>query len=263
MPYDLLLESRKRELPLDIERYVKHLVAAVNDAWAEARERMGDREVKRQMRALSVAKRVNPPPQYEVGQEVLISKNHRNRGEHKEAMALWTGPFPVVAKVSDFLYVVLKDGREDSVHVDRIKKWHARVVQPVQSAEEEKEDVGDLGEALEGEFAGGDEADDLEGEGDVIGEALVDEDVRGLEEEKGEYEVEALLDKRMGERSSRLNGRPQVQYLIKWKNWADTYNTWENEENMVGARDMIREYEIEERARRAQAREERRLDLEG
>ena len=143
MPYDLLLESKKKDLPLDIERYVQHLVAAVNDAWSDARQRMGDRDLRRQLRSQTVAKKYNPPPVFEVGQQVLVKKDHRRRGEHKEVVPLWVGPFPVIAKVSDVIYLVNKDGREDSVHVDRLKAWHERVLEPVADEDLEQENQED------------------------------------------------------------------------------------------------------------------------
>lgn len=260
MPYDLLLESKRKELPLDIERYVKDLVAAVNDAWSEARQRMGDRDMKRQMRALTVAKTYNPPPVFEIGQLVVVKKEHLRRGEHKEAVPLWVGPFPVIGKVSDFVYLVEKDGREDSVHVDRLKAWHERVVTPVEDADLDEDDqaqpLGDSGETPDGESVGA--VDVSEVPGDVV--ALPDEDVRGLEEAAGEYEVEELLGKRVVSGKRRPDGRERVEYLVKWKNWDDSFNTWEREDNLLGAADLVREFEQLERGRRMRAREERRQE---
>ena len=208
-----------------------------------------------------MAKTYNPPPVYEDGQQVLVKKDHLRRGEHKETVPLWVGPFPVIGKVSDFVYLVEKDGREDSVHVDRLKAWHERVLAPAVEEDSDEEDqeepVGDLGEAFGGDSGGsGGElrANKMSGDGVV----LPDEDARGLEESAGEYEVEGLLNKRVVSGQRRSDGRERVEYLVKWKHWDDSHNTWEREENLSGAVDMVLEFERLERSRRALAREERR-----
>lgn len=55
------------------------------------------------------------------------------------------------------------------------------------------------------------------------------------DDEEG-YEVERIIAKRLN--------RGKTQYLLKWKNYPDTENTWEPEENIMDA-DMIVEFENE------------------
>jgi len=50
------------------------------------------------------------------------------------------------------------------------------------------------------------------------------------EEEEQEYEVEAIL-------KSRKRSKKE-QYLVKWKGWKHSDNTWEPEENLVSAKEI-------------------------
>lgn len=58
------------------------------------------------------------------------------------------------------------------------------------------------------------------------GHAKPEDEIVRLEEEmeEEEYEVEKVVDKRV------VNGH--VQYLLKWKNYPDTDNTWEVSEGL-------------------------------
>lgn len=49
-------------------------------------------------------------------------------------------------------------------------------------------------------------------------------------QETAEYEVEKILDQR-GQR-----------YLIKWKGYDDTHNTWEPKKHLAGCKDLIQQY---------------------
>lgn len=55
------------------------------------------------------------------------------------------------------------------------------------------------------------------------------------EEEQQEFEVEAILDKRQE------NG--QLYYLVKWKNFDSSANSWEPINNLIHCRDIIKEFE--------------------
>ena len=126
MPYDLLVDGKERSRgePLEVQRWVQHFVQQVCDARSEARQRQGDREHQQQVRAVAVAKTVTPPPVFQEQQLVLVDKRFRGPGQKKEATVLWEGPYPILQRISDIVYVVERDGgREDVVHVDRLKRW--------------------------------------------------------------------------------------------------------------------------------------------
>ncbi|EAL72449.1 chromo domain-containing protein [Dictyostelium discoideum AX4] len=56
------------------------------------------------------------------------------------------------------------------------------------------------------------------------------------EEEAGDvFEVEKILDKRV------QHGR--IQYNIRWKGFSADYDTWEDEANVVGCPELVREFE--------------------
>ncbi|KAI6239153.1 Heterochromatin protein 1 [Aphelenchoides fujianensis] len=50
------------------------------------------------------------------------------------------------------------------------------------------------------------------------------------EEEEREYWVEAILDKRQKEGTSENTGPIQYEYLVKWRDYPETENTWEPED---------------------------------
>lgn len=49
-----------------------------------------------------------------------------------------------------------------------------------------------------------------------------------------EYEVEAIRDRRVRD--------GKIQYLIKWKNWPEISNTWEDESNLEGCRELLADF---------------------
>ena len=90
--------------------------------------------------------------------------------------------------------------------------------------------------------------------------------MRARELEDGRFEVERIVDKREKQKSSRLGG-VQVEYLVKWRHYPDTDNTWESRETLLdGAADTVAEFEKAEAVRtridRLRRRAERRLEAE-
>ena len=268
LPYDLLVDGKLRAMhePVEVQKWVEQFVRLVSDARSAARQQQGDRDRKQQLREVIIAKTLNPPPVFEVGQQVLLDKRYRGPGQKKEATVLWTGPYYVTQKVSDVVYEVEREGgRLDLVHVDRMKRWHEPIRDPsrftqrseqqqMDGVEEQKTGFEDLDGGVEPEGGDGVESSDE----DVEEEGVPDEDLRARELAENEYEVEAILQKRISPRtSSRLVG-PQVEYLVKWKNWDDQHNSWERAENLGNSRKLVREFEdtqsVEARNRRAYER---------
>ena len=66
-------------------------------------------------------------------------------------------------------------------------------------------------------------------------------------EGEDEWEVEKVLDERTKGRAKRK------QYLVKWVGWPDSHNTWEDEENLRNAPDLVAQYENEKKQRVAAA----------
>ena len=57
--------------------------------------------------------------------------------------------------------------------------------------------------------------------------------------------MEKILDERTNGRDKRK------QYLVKWVGWPDSHNTWEDEENLRNAPDLVVQYENEKKQRSA------------
>jgi hypothetical protein len=185
--------------------------------------------------------------------KVLVDKKHRNFGEQKERTVLWEGPYTVLQQISEMTYLIeCAHGKLDVVHTDRLKRFcepHADASQLTQRlvvAEETKVFDGPQQEAKIG----------LE---DRDAAVLLDEGVRG-DEFKWVYEVQELRQRRIKRSRSKLSG-PQVEYLVKWKNWDDTHNSWERLEYLGGCREMLRQFDQAEVARDQTNRALRRGDM--
>ncbi|XP_058002560.1 chromo domain-containing protein LHP1-like [Hevea brasiliensis] len=100
----------------------------------------------------------------------------------------------------------------------------------VQSGNAERDGVDENGENREGEGEEEEEEDDDDDE---------DEDEKGEEErpklDEGFFEIEAIRRKRVR--------KGQLQYLIKWRGWPETANTWEPLENLQSCSDVIDAFE--------------------
>ncbi|CAN4110474.1 unnamed protein product [Withania somnifera] len=72
-----------------------------------------------------------------------------------------------------------------------------------------------------------------EGDGDGDGDAEAENEKPKLAE--GFYEIEAVRRKRIR--------KSQVQYLIKWRGWPETANTWEPVKNLMSCSDVIDAFE--------------------
>ena len=275
--YDWLVAARDPEEPLDIQRYRDNLVQLLEDSWSEARHNMGDAERRRQLGLLTVAKRDNPWPKFEEGSQVLLRKHHRLAGERKDQKLIWNGPYKVLGHLPPAHYFILRGDREDLVHVERLKRWKEvedgavrwrlqQVEQQEREAEAVREREGELVqpegvvESKEGERGDESSSSDSESEASTAEQTgdppLPNEDVRAQEEREGVFEVEALLQKRVVQSTSRRSPGPVTEYWVKWKNWPDEHNTWERAENLDECRELVREYEARERARRLRRRNE-------
>ena len=213
---------------------------------------------------------------------VLLDKRHKNRGQKKENTVLWTGPYRVLRKISDIVYLIEREGgREDVVHVDRMKRFHSPHASsfPLTSRTSLSEVSDSSARATaatstqrEEEGTGFEDLDQPEGteesrcteDSDPV---QPDEDVRALEEAENCFEVEALLECRPSQLLSRL-GPPRMEYLVKWKNYPHDQNTWESRENLLeGAAQLVEAFDRAEGVRtrdaRARSRAERNLDVEG
>ncbi|GAB2215669.1 hypothetical protein Droror1_Dr00020064 [Drosera rotundifolia] len=127
--------------------------------------------------------------------------------------------------------------------------------------EEELEDLDEngAGVAENGEKGGGDgeeESEEEEGEGDEE-EYEEEEEAVVVEEERvrpkldeGFYEIEAIRKKRI------FKGEPQ--YLIKWRGWPESSNTWEPLEHLQTCPDVVEAFEERQSAQKKTYRKRKR-----
>jgi transposase InsO family protein len=269
LPYDLLVEGKDAASgrPLDMQQWVERFVRLVSDSRSAARHQQGDRDRKRQLREVILAKTANPPPVFRPGQEVLVDKKHRNFGEKKERTVIWEGPFTVLRQTGEVTYLIERaNGREDMVHVDRMKRYNTPRTDGVRLTrrsvrEEETKEEGVLEESKTGfEDLGEGVAQDEDVRGDEFSR-VSREAARLAEEEEGVFAVEQLMQKRVSGSGSKLAG-PQIEYLVKWKNWDDTHNSWEKLENLgAGCQGLISDFDRAELVRARASRALRRGDL--
>ena len=57
--------------------------------------------------------------------------------------------------------------------------------------------------------------------------------------EEEEYEVEKIV-------AFRFVKKTKKQYLVKWVNYSEEWNTWEPLENLIGSQDLVAEFERKE-----------------
>jgi hypothetical protein len=184
---------------------------------------------------------------------IVLKKMHLNPGEHKEQSRVWLGPYEVMGKGSEVNYWIDKDGVLDLVHVDRMKKYvDGRPLPPLQPRGAASPDVA-LEDEEEKEQS---EAAPPEEEAEVIEQD--EEVIRAEEIASNMYELEEILESQeVRSTSSRLRGKKSKRYLVKWKNFDNTHNSWEPESALEGCEEFIQAFEAKERDRRATARAER------
>jgi hypothetical protein len=281
VPFDLLRSGKDWDLPKSVEEYRVEMSRALDDAWASARRNMEEVDRKQQWNTEPARHNVNVP-QYELGEQMSILRKRAQRLTHKVAKAVWYGPYTIVRKVSDDVYVLNVDGKEDLVHADRLKRWtagdmeapirryQAMVDREADAREREVVEAqqGDAG--AQAELSLYSEEEDIEVTGVVAGQpgedvrevrlapdqqdthsmdGLPDGSVKSSEVPDGEedFEVEAILAKRVIRNSSRLNpGKPdKVMYQVKWKGYPPSWE--EDTERLSACRKMIEAFERQQR----------------
>ena len=62
--------------------------------------------------------------------------------------------------------------------------------------------------------------------------------------------MQEILYKRGKRSGSKLKPRGEVQYLVKWKGYSDTYNTWEPVDCLAHCMEAVQDYEERLEARK-------------
>ena len=175
---------------------------------------------------------------YQQGDAVWLHSPARKKGLSPKLQRPWEGPYLVLDRLSDVTYRIQKSQRSKPrvVHNNRLKKyegehppsWRQEIPQesyedPLDitlptifedKAEGEEENHQDGITPMETDYP-----PDQGNDGDP-------EEVPGSDKlDKGEYEVEEVI-------RARKNGRGEIEYLLKWKNFPPKLNSWQNERDL-------------------------------
>lgn len=108
----------------------------------------------------------------------------------------------------------------------------------------------DDGELPEEEAEDDEQYEDLQIEEEAEGDAVEGEENGRPKLAEGFYEIETVRKKRVR--------KGQVQYLIKWRGWPETANTWEPVENLLSCSDVIDVFEESMRSGKRSTRKRKR-----
>jgi len=148
-------------------------------------------------------KRRSPDPDYEVGQEVLLSTKNiplKHPGS-KKLLPRWIGPFKVEKKLSSVAYKLALPDTMSRLH----PVFHCSLLKPY-----------------------------------LHSGAYQPPPPVVLEDGSVEYEVEAILDYR--NRKIRNSSRTVPEYLVKWLGYPHEHNTWEPESNLENCQEVLQKY---------------------
>ena len=74
-----------------------------------------------------------------------------------------------------------------------------------------------------------------------------------IDESEDIYEVERIVGERLGASDA-------PEYRVKWKGWADKYNTWEPWENLDGAEEALENFKRNSGANKKKSKKRKKAD---
>ena len=259
MPYDWMMERQHEVEPRTIAQYAESMTTAVTIARSNARRHQEDilRDRDWQLPMVETELKV---PRYEVDQWVYVSQPKQLRAR-KDILStpIYSGPYKILQRISALVYVIDKNGHHDKVHVDRLRLYRSRdqdeparryerMVTRERAHRQEQEDAErarqpDLGAETDAGYTGSSEADREELQGDEEKKVGSSSSQRASSAAESELEVEQIVEKRVERRTSKLRPEGETQYLVKWKGYDDSENTWESAEKLPHCVEKVLEYE--------------------
>lgn len=229
LPIDQVLRPRERYENLD--DYFSLLLKRTSFAQDLAKARLVDRAVRLEEQQTELQYRID----YKFGERVYLFVPDTKTGLTNKMRSRWHGPYQILLRVGPVNYRImrrLEDGTIETrlVNVRRLKPYTEpnRTSQAAQRVAARDKAARD--EELEDE--------DLEDQEQTAADS--DEAANNAATSKGdenddEFEVEEIRGKRVY--------RGKVQYLVKWKGYAEKENTWEPLEHLVNSETAVAEYE--------------------
>jgi hypothetical protein len=179
--------------------------------------------------------RTDPGGRFNVGKRVmLLNKRPAFPGASTKLHLPFEGPFEVVEKKGDLNRVLRGLNNPDDfrlVHVDRLKPF----VERQEDAKREEE-----GKKMEGP-----QPAPAREERKQAAEEKVEEKPHPAPAREDRFEVEEILQEKRDEKG-------KVHYLIKWKGFTARHNTWEPEENLDRADEVLQRFKQRPEQKRTQ-----------
>ena len=152
---------------------------------------------------------------YTVGAKVWLYHPETPERRCPKFLHRWFGPYIITHQPGPVTFTIqacdhLKKSR--TVHISRLKPYHDSLDRPQQHL------VPVVTHRSDPDFMSPDQQ----------------------QTEPDRYEVEAILSRRVV--PSHKSGKNIIQYLIKWKGYSPSQNSWEPEENLDGCQQLLQEY---------------------
>jgi hypothetical protein len=134
LPLDEILGSR-HEIKHDVHQFAADAVDRLQMTYARITSIMEEINAERKTDAELAAKL-----QFKIGEEVWLYEHATKKGENAKLKTRWLGPYKVIEKKSDVVYVIEREGQAYSVNIARLKRAHKQDRQQLpEDAEESRQ----------------------------------------------------------------------------------------------------------------------------
>jgi len=149
---------------------------------------------------------------FDVGRKVWLFNNQSRPGQSSKFHKVWLGPFVIVDKTGPVNYRISMDGSLTGSKVVHVTRLKRHLPEVDLRSPNDPESQSDLANVLE----------------------------------DGHRVIEKIIKRK---RTSH-NGSRQIRYLVKWRNFASKFNTWEPESSFESCQDVLENFKKRHPARR-------------
>ena len=231
-----------------VNQFVYRLQHSLETARALAKDRLDHREQEKTWHDTSTASQVHP--RHSLNDLVLLHTNHPQPGLHSIHKRTVTGPYTIIRILPPDTYVISMNGRENVVAGDRLARYHHPTAIPT---------VPTVSTDPTAPIESIASPDSTPLASSVRAPRSVSFDDTGLDSTHsrlhpsttplppedplpdGVFEVETVLDRRVQRSRSRTAPRT-LMYLVKWRGYDSSHNSWEPERNLEGCQDLLHEF---------------------
>ena len=247
-----LLHGREARLPVDVDlsvfiehsglpvdQFAHRLRHTITEARSLARDYLDNSEQMKTWASPHTPTQVSA--RHHINDLVFLHTNHPQPGLHSIHKRTVTGPFTIIRTLPPDTYVILRDGHEDVVSGDRLSHYNHDLPtshitpEPPESLENPVTGPVDTSRTLTKVPS------TLVPEPDSQSPCLTTTNTCEDSEDilpDDVFEVEAILDRRVQRRRSRTAPRT-IMYLVKWRGYDSSHNSWEPERNLSGCQELV------------------------